>query len=234
MKHYVYGNGESRKGFTVSNYDGISWGCNALYRDAVVDNLIVMDYGMQGEVYNSGYVKEHKCWFADFDPLPRDVVDTFKMDFAEDDIHEYGTDYGLAVINGSHNKGIGSGLHIIYTDPVNDQIETFDQPREWSAGNTAVHLACQNGATEVYMFGFDVSTYSEQLNNVYKGTENYLSAETDKKIPASDWKSQLYLTFREFSDIKFNWIGSDFGYITETKIMDCDNVNLITYDNIRL
>ena len=67
MKHYVYGNGESRKGFTVSNYDGISWGCNALYRDAVVDNLVVMDYGMQGEVYNSGYVKEHKCWFADFD-----------------------------------------------------------------------------------------------------------------------------------------------------------------------
>ena len=40
----------------------------------VVDNLVVMDYGMQGEVYNSGYVKEHKCWFADFDPLPRDVV----------------------------------------------------------------------------------------------------------------------------------------------------------------
>ena len=58
------------------------------------------------------------------------------------------------------------------------------------------------------MFGFDVSTYTEQLNNVYKGTENYLSAETDKKIPASDWKQQLYLTFREFSDIKFNSIKS--------------------------
>lgn len=233
MKHYVYGNGESRKGFTVSNYDGISWGCNALYRDAVVDNLVVMDYGMQGEVYNSGYVKKHKCWFADFDPLPRDIVSALEADF-NDDVFEYGTDYGLAVINGSHEKGIGSGLHIIYTDPIKDQIVTFDQPREWSAGNTAVHLACQNGATEVYMFGFDISMYSEQLNNVYKGTENYLSAETDKKIPASDWKAQLYLTFREFSDIKFNWIGSDFGYIMDTKIMGCNNLNLITYDNIRL
>ena len=233
MKHYVYGNGESRKGFTVSNYDGISWGCNALYRDAVVDNLVVMDYGMQGEVYNSGYVKKHKCWFADFDPLPKEIVCAIEADF-NDDIFIYGIDYGLAVINGSHGKGIGSGLHIMYTDPVNDQIETFDEPKEWSAGNTAVHLACQNGATEVYMFGFDVSTYTEQLNNLYKGTENYLSAETDKKLPASDWKQQLYLTFREFSDIKFNWVGSDFGYITDTKIMNCDNVNLITYDNIRL
>ena len=128
MKHYVYGNGESRKGFTVSNYDGISWGCNALYRDAVVDNLVVMDYGMQGEVYNSGYVKKHKCWFADFDPLPKEIVCAIEADF-NDDIFIYGIDYGLAVINGSHGKGIGSGLHIMYTDPVNDQIETFDEPK---------------------------------------------------------------------------------------------------------
>lgn len=234
MKHYVYGNGESRKGFPVSNYDGVSWGCNAIYRDAVVDNLVVMDYAMQGEVYDSGYVKKHQCWFADYDSLPVDVLETLKMEYAPHDINEYGINYGLCVVNGSKESGIGSGLHIIYEDPTNDKIRPIFEPVEWSAGTTAVHLACQNGATELYMFGFDISTYNDNLNNMYKGTENYLSADTDKKIPASDWRSQLYLTFREFSDIKFNWIGSDFRFITNSKIMDCDNVELKTYDNIRL
>jgi hypothetical protein len=47
----------------------------------------------------------------------------------------------------------------------------------------------------------------------------------------------LYMTFREFSKIKFNWVGKDensFTFIEKSKIMDCPNVKLITYDNIRL
>ena len=31
----------------------LTWGCNAIYRDGDVDNLVAIDYGMQQEIYDS-------------------------------------------------------------------------------------------------------------------------------------------------------------------------------------
>ena len=45
-------------------------------------------------------------------------------------------------------------------------VEYIDFPREWSSGTTAIHLACQQGATEIYLMGFDLS--ENPLNNVYE------------------------------------------------------------------
>ena len=127
------------------------------------------------------------------------------------------------------NKDLG--LHIIYDNPQVDKIESISDPRNWCAGSTAVHLACQNGAEEVYMFGFDLSTYNDNINNIYKGSKNYLP-ETAKGFNAANWRSQLYITFNEYSKVKFKWVGNDFRYINNSKIMDCKNVELLTYDNI--
>ena len=56
--HLVYGNGESRpRELPSGNY--VSWGCNAIHRDLVVDNLVVIDYPMQQEVYESDYPLNH-------------------------------------------------------------------------------------------------------------------------------------------------------------------------------
>ena len=41
-----------------------------------------------------------------------------------------------------------------------DKVINIDYPRGWSAGNTALYLACKFGAEEVYMLGFDGSDYS--------------------------------------------------------------------------
>ena len=57
----VIGNGESRAWFRsprwVAADDIVTWGCNAIYRDGkdCVDNLVSMDYGMQQEIYDSGW-----------------------------------------------------------------------------------------------------------------------------------------------------------------------------------
>ena len=57
-KALVIGNGESRSWFkpnqTMSN-DVMTWGCNAIYRDGYVHNLVSVDYGMQQEIYDSDY-----------------------------------------------------------------------------------------------------------------------------------------------------------------------------------
>ena len=49
-------------------------------------------------------------------------------------------------------------------------VETIDFPRGWSCGNTALYLACQSGAEELYMCGFDGNDYGKPINNIYKGT----------------------------------------------------------------
>ena len=69
IKHIVYGNGESRQLLDHSEWI-TTWGCNAIYRDFSVDNLVSVDYNMQQEIYESGYVMKHKCWFSDWEVLP--------------------------------------------------------------------------------------------------------------------------------------------------------------------
>ena len=52
-KAVVFGNGESRKWadnvltFDRHDKDVVTWGCNAIYRDMWVDNLVAVDYPMQ-------------------------------------------------------------------------------------------------------------------------------------------------------------------------------------------
>ena len=78
MISLIYGNGESRKVWdTTKSYTGVTtWGCNAAYRDCKVDNLVAIDYGIQQEIYESGYAIEHDCYFADWS-----VVEEFDPEF---------------------------------------------------------------------------------------------------------------------------------------------------------
>ena len=62
-KHIVYGNGESRPRKPIVGGDFITWGCNAIYRDFAVDNLVSVDYNMQQEIYESGYAMEINVGF---------------------------------------------------------------------------------------------------------------------------------------------------------------------------
>ncbi len=100
MIHYVYGNGESRKGFEVSSFDGVSWGCNAIYRDHKVDNLVVVDYGMQGEVIQSGYSMNNKCYFADWNIIPSDDFMIEQLKNLHEKVFYYGNNQGQMVVNG--------------------------------------------------------------------------------------------------------------------------------------
>ena len=71
VKHIVYGNGESRpKDKIIGGEWTTTWGCNAIYRDIAVDNLVSVDYPMQQEIYESGYAMNNKCWFSDWELLP--------------------------------------------------------------------------------------------------------------------------------------------------------------------
>jgi hypothetical protein len=250
-KALVIGNGESRSWFKpchqhIFDESVVTWGCNAIYRDGmnVVDNLVAVDYGMQQEIYDSGWCDEnpeysgiHNVHFANWSPVPAEVADMMFMgyDIPEAFIHKSKNRTSECVIQGKDpvtlqekievaiqmnpNLDIPDlvqkmekdvGVWITYTNDMNevgirDVVTPIDFPIGWSTGNTAMHLACQSQPAEVYMLGFDLSSYDEPLNNLYKGTNNYLPSDS-KGFNSENWFNQMHTIFKEFKDINFYWV----------------------------
>ena len=228
---YVYGNGESRKGWDINQKieDVTTWGCNAIYRDGVVDNLVCVDYSMQQEIYESGYPSEYTCWFLDWNILPPEFSGLEVIREQHKVIHENTpTDEGC-VVNGKDD----GDLYITWITSVypiddesgicslaNDFIWDIPYPKDWCSGATAVHLACQQGATELFLLGFDLS-----INNIYESTKNY-----PKQVEHPEWKLQLLTTFKEFKGTKFYWVEPQHPLVDGDTL---ENLKYITYVNIR-
>ena len=237
MKHIVYGNGESRPRTSIGG-DIISWGCNAIYRDFRVDNLVSIDYNIQQEIYESQYALTNKCWFSDWSVLPFFDTSIIKSISVRDNNPVYETeqfDRNSCVVQGKTIDSVQRvmseiltfnpqldkddlrkklekdiGLYITWVAE-EDMVEDIDYPKGWSAGNTALYLACQSGAEEVYMCGFDGSNYSEPLNNIYKGSKNYLTADS-RGFNTTNWDNQFKLVQKEFPNVKFYKVGTELTY----------------------
>ena len=237
IKHIVYGNGESRPIQPIIGGDFITWGCNAIYRDFVVDNLVSVDYNMQREIYESGYAMKNKCWFSDWEVLPAGFNP--HMVIPNNDAPVFETpklDRKSCVVQGKDAEMVQKkmeevliynpqldpkdfkkkamfnvGVYITWVDEYNDKVINIDYPRGWSAGNTALYLACKSGAEEVYMCGFDGSNYSQPINNIYKGSKNYLP-EDSRGYNTINWDNQYKLVQRDFPKVQFYKVGTDLTY----------------------
>ena len=262
----VIGNGESRAWFRphghysrIFDENVMTWGCNAIYRDGAVHNLVSVDYAMQQEIYESGYCLDNPEYsdiknihFANWSVVPSDVADMMFMgyDIPETFIHRSKNRTDQCVISGKDpvtlqekietaikmNPNLDMndlklkmekdvGVWITYVEP-NDDVVPIDYPVGWSAGNTAMHLACNYGAKEVYVLGFDLSDQQSLLNNMYKGTENYLPA-TAKGFSKDNWYNQMKAVFREYS-----LYGTEFHLVDSTVKFNEKNVSYITKDEL--
>jgi len=232
---YVYGNGESRKGWDINrdSYHGLqiegvtTWGCNAIYRDGVVDNLVCVDYSMQQEIYESGYPLENTCWFLDWDILPPEFSGLEIIRKQHKVIHENTPTLSSSIGGLARTPNVGcvvngkddGDLYITWITSENG-ICDIPYPKDWCSGATAVHLACQQGATELFLLGFDLS-----INNIYESTKNY-----PKQVEHPEWKLQLLTTFKEFKGTKFYWVEPQHPLVDGDTL---ENLKYITYVNIR-
>ena len=118
------GNGQSRQGLDLNKMKDYATviGCNAIYRDIDVMNLVSVDYGMQLEIYDSGYAHAHKCWFGDWNIIPayfdgdeNILVDKLIKENKTGIIHQNrkGPHRQNCVIN---SGGTDNGLYIIWVD----------------------------------------------------------------------------------------------------------------------
>ena len=270
-KTLVIGNGESRSWFNpckqrIRDENIITWGCNAIYRDGAVHNLVAVDYAMQQEIYDSGYCLDQPEYgdiknihFANWSVVPSEVAEMMFMgyDIPETFIHRSKNRTDQCVISGKDpvtlqekietaiqmnpNMDMNDlrlkmekdiGVWITYVEE-NDDVVPIDYPVGWSAGNTALHLACQAKPEKVYVMGFDLSSYDKPLNNMYKGTNNYLPADA-KGFNPENWYDQMRAVFREFSlyDTKFYLVDSEVKfdednvfYITKNEL--CDRLQIV-------
>ena len=238
MRTIVYGNGKSRLKWNVNEKldDVVTWGCNRIFNDVKVDNLVAVDYHVQHLIYESGYAHENKCWFADWTKLPQYFHDTIRHMYEYTNIVENKRgNRQHCVINGKQDEP-NKGLYITWVDE-DDRIRDIDIPREWSSGTTAIHLACQQGASEIYLMGFDLS--ENPLNNVYEELQKHQKLNENQKMVKklephsiwyrSDWANEMRTVMREFSDTDFIWIEP---HEQSTKF-DMNNLTYDTYENIR-
>ena len=263
-KALIIGNGESRSWFNpckqrIRDENVITWGCNAIYRDGHVHNLVAVDYGMQQEIYDSGYCLDQPDFgdiknihFANWSLVPAEVAEMMFMgyDIPEAFIHRSKNRTDQCVISGKDpvtlqekietaikmnpNMDMNDlrlkmekdvGVWITYVEE-NDDVISIDYPVGWSAGNTALHLACQAKPEQVYVLGFDLSSYDKPLNNMYKGTNNYLPTDA-KGFNPENWYDQMRAVFREFS-----LYGTRF-YLVDSEVkFDEDNVSYITKNEL--
>ena len=237
-KAIIYGNGKSRLGFDINkSYEDIdTWGCNKIHHEGIVDNLVAVDYVAQQEVYQSGYAKENKCWFLDWNELPKEFIDKpafgsrhlelLKLGFNEDEIFE--TERGSkkwCVVQGKNpktavqkyhhlltNKMSGdeekqlrhkcmrnTGLYITWLDD-KDKVYDIEDFKGNGAGSTAMYLASEQGADEVFLLGFDLSTIDKPLSNLYLWKDYQIG------FNSTTWQNQMKTVMRKFKNVKFTWV----------------------------
>jgi len=76
-----------------------------------------------------------------------------------------------------------------------------DQAEHWGSGGFAVLLGAQI-SSDITLLGFDLYAKNNQVNNVYKGTQNY-SKEDSRPVDHSYWVYQISKVFEYYPDKQF-------------------------------
>jgi hypothetical protein len=77
-----------------------------------------------------------------------------------------------------------------------------DDPDHWGSGGFAVLLAASLEFDTIELIGFDLYPISENVNNIYKGTQNYSKA-VSQPVDPSYWVYQIGQVFKFFPKSQF-------------------------------
>jgi hypothetical protein len=102
-----------------------------------------------------------------------------------------------------------------------------DDPWHWGSGPYAVLLAASL-AKNVHMIGFDLFSMNKNINNVYKGTENYNSIDY-RAVDPSYWIYQISKVFECYQD-KYFIVYNNKGWFLPVE-WKMNNVFVETIDN---
>jgi hypothetical protein len=219
---YIIGNGPSRREVHLSELEGTTFGCNAIYRDFKPDYLLSGDAGVIKEICASKYPAKNKCIFPDWSPVPYAYKEIVLEPFRTGDYEiEESNPHDLKHVQIFGNEHDGSKqVHVIGCDPIwriEDMKGTEDEPEfsiNFFAGSNALAQASIMGFDKIGLIGFD-SIWNFTPNtyqNIYAGTQNYKrEKETSRlRIGTNDpnsmvgtQESQIKKVLDKFRDIEY-------------------------------
>ena len=103
------------------------------------------------------------------------------------------------------NKSYAYVSWISENDKSNCITDVYDDGRDrgWACGATSGFIAVKNeNPTDVYLIGHDLYSHTTKVNNLYKGTKNYVTPD-HHPTPALNWIQQWSDLFNEFPNINF-------------------------------
>lgn len=198
---FVIGNGLSRKDIDLSKLDGLTIGCNALYRDFTPDLLCALDAGVISEIINSGY--DGPCAFTmnSWNLLPAQAYEEVTAEnkwtqknfgrnrggsFPIVETPRGPNDDHFVFISGTAEDAYTKLNHVIWVPKKLESkiINLYASGVHWNTGTAAVELATKDvihpcipnagrieGQKSIYLLGFDL--FSKNYDNVYADSKNY-------------------------------------------------------------
>jgi len=106
-----------------------------------------------------------------------------------------------------------------------DDVSTEVDPG-WAAGPTSGNIAClREKPDEVYLIGHDIRSDNNKVNNIYKGTNNYVSVDNGP-TPHFNWIRQWRTLFNRNPNVKFIKVNkkNDLKAITDQIIPEWYNI----------
>jgi hypothetical protein len=103
-----------------------------------------------------------------------------------------------------------------------------DHPDHWGSGPYSLLIAAKSEYQTIYMIGFDLYSQNNNINNIYKGTNNY-QKENDPPTDPSFWIYQIEKIFQIYKTKKFVIFNDDRWILPESWVK-----SNVEYRNIRL
>jgi hypothetical protein len=83
-----------------------------------------------------------------------------------------------------------------------------DELWHWGSGPLALLVACTMESNNISLIGFDLYGSNDKVNNVYKGSKNYLSVDSNAVDPVY-WIYQVAKVFEHYPDKYFTVYNTD-------------------------
>lgn len=227
MIHEVYSSGYCSKNKTYAR--GWTKLPEGMYSDFV--NLdALMGWGEGLKIENE---KGNRTQFVFHGTDPNQMKRHYDMIVKKNNVTEESDLSRLRQLMGNHKQWVTWVDDEDCVEQIPIEIEGF------SAGPTAINIACQKeNPTDVFLIGFDMGSNDLLVNNVYKGTSNYVNEDAPETFGRS-WILQCQKTFENFENVKF-WkvnsgpLGTDnvSRFIEEWR--DYNNVEYLEQENLNL
>ena len=107
-----------------------------------------------------------------------------------------------------------TGCYVSWVDIKNDKTHNLkdidNKDRGWACGATSGWIALnrEKDIEEIYLIGHDLKSNTDNINNMYKSTQNY-GDERNKPIPHVNWVTQWETLMKEFPKVKFIKVNPD-------------------------